>query len=266
MKNLLLVFSILFIIACAFASCSDANPQISVNAEGFVVVNGVVTDIVADGEDVITVGTDGYVIVNGIKTKYQLETEEKDTIHYSVTIGTKIETLSLIKQKLLDEYIEDCKTIMLAQYAYNYSSTEYQCYSEPYFAITDAFIYDFRDINEASMSEDSLNMWNFIKEEIGEGKTPLMYIELDGYACKFFNNYIVTSFDDIGMTNGFFIFDDDSVVLLNYKYVSQRFYNYMLIDDTKIINCGDKYAEELSKNDILTFDFEQELIRLKIEE
>ena len=47
--------------------------QISVNSDGYVVVNGVVTDIVADKDDVITVDADGYLVVNGVKTEHEVK-------------------------------------------------------------------------------------------------------------------------------------------------------------------------------------------------
>ena len=47
--------------------------EVTVNGDGYVVVNGVVTDIVADKDDVITVDKDGYVIVNGVKTEYEVK-------------------------------------------------------------------------------------------------------------------------------------------------------------------------------------------------
>ena len=47
--------------------------QISVNGDGFVVVNGVVTDIVADKDDVITVDADGYLVVNGVKSEHEVK-------------------------------------------------------------------------------------------------------------------------------------------------------------------------------------------------
>ena len=52
----------------------DKKDEISVNTDGYVVVNGVITEILADKEDVITV-KDGYLVVNGVKTNHRIHTE-----------------------------------------------------------------------------------------------------------------------------------------------------------------------------------------------
>ena len=52
----------------------DKKDEISVNTDGYVVVNGVTTEILADKEDVITV-KDGYLVVNGVKTNHKIHTE-----------------------------------------------------------------------------------------------------------------------------------------------------------------------------------------------
>ena len=77
----------------------EKKDEISVNADGYVVVNGVTTEILADKTDVITVDLDGYVVVNGVKTEYKVHIETvnenplgllfvlKDDNTYSVEIG-----------------------------------------------------------------------------------------------------------------------------------------------------------------------------------
>ena len=47
-------------------ACRNGFSRRVVNEDGFVVVNGVTTEIVADKADVITVDNDGYLVVNGI--------------------------------------------------------------------------------------------------------------------------------------------------------------------------------------------------------
>lgn len=266
MRKLTCILSMAAMLCCTLVSCVSNKPQVSVNTDGLIVVNGVVTDIVADREDVVTVDADGRVIVNGVKTNYEVKTEEADAVRYSVSVGTKLETLPDAEQRQISECVADCATIMAATYSYEYVSNSAKYYEIPYFAVSDAFVYDFREIDEASMSENSLKIWNYIKETVGYGKTPLMYIELDGYACAYPHHYIPTSFEEAGIINGFFIFADDSFVRLNYARVCHRFYLYQMVDGAKVINCGDQFAEQFTKEDILTFDFEQKLIRLKIEQ
>lgn len=239
MKKLLCILSILVVLICALSSCDDNEPKVSVNE-------------------------DGYVVVNGVKTEYKTDAGNANTIRYSVDIGTKIEALSTADQKLIDEYVNDCKTIMATAYSHNYLTKDYELYSNPYFAFTDTAVYDFRNVDEASMGEKSLKLWNLIKETVGQGKEPIMYIELDGYACIWSDNFVRTSFEESAKINGFFVFADDSVIQLNYTQICKTFYIYQLIDGTEIINCGDKYAEDLSKEEIMTFD--KEPIRLKTKE
>lgn len=50
----------------------EKKDEISVNADGYVVVNGVTTEILADKDDVITV-EDGYLVVNGVRTEYEIK-------------------------------------------------------------------------------------------------------------------------------------------------------------------------------------------------
>lgn len=72
MKKLLIVILLAITLLCMLTSCGDDEPVVEVNADGYVVVNGVVTNIVADKDDVISVDADGYIIVNGVKTQYEI--------------------------------------------------------------------------------------------------------------------------------------------------------------------------------------------------
>ena len=71
MKRLLCIIALMFALVCMLTSCSNNEPTVSVNDGGFVVVNGVTTNIVVNKDDVILVTDDGYVVVNGIKTEYK---------------------------------------------------------------------------------------------------------------------------------------------------------------------------------------------------
>ena len=79
-KGLAIFFFVIALIGL-FSSCADKQDEISVNADGYVVVNGVVTEIVAEKEDVITVDTDGYVIVNGVKTEHKIHTADEISVN-----------------------------------------------------------------------------------------------------------------------------------------------------------------------------------------
>lgn len=61
---------VLLTLTAALASCSE-TPDIALDNEGYVCVNGVRTDYIADTDDVITVRSDGYLIVNGKTTAYR---------------------------------------------------------------------------------------------------------------------------------------------------------------------------------------------------
>lgn len=53
---------------CSLISCEKDGFEVSINADGYVVVDGVNTNILAEKEDVITLDSDGYITVNGVKT------------------------------------------------------------------------------------------------------------------------------------------------------------------------------------------------------
>ena len=52
---------------------NDTAPTVTVDKDGYVVVNGTKTEIIADKDDVITVDENGFVIVNGTKTEYEIK-------------------------------------------------------------------------------------------------------------------------------------------------------------------------------------------------
>ena len=174
-----------------------------------------------------------------------------DEIHYSVNEGTKIESLSTTEQELIDEYVQDCKTIFTANYTSQRVSYGEDDQVPSYISFTDTFVYDFRNLNESTMDKSSLALWNKIRE-LSESK-PIMYIELNGYAPFWLDYYTVTSLQLGSVQYGYFIFEDESVVPYNYKYVCNTLYNYKLPNGTETINCGDKYAEEKSWEELLDF-------------
>ena len=57
---------------CSLVSCKKYGFEISINSDGYVVVDGVNTNILAKKEDVITLDDDGFIVVNGVKTGYRV--------------------------------------------------------------------------------------------------------------------------------------------------------------------------------------------------
>ena len=87
------LFCTIIILLAVFtlASCQIESPEVYVNEDGFVVVNGAVTDISARQEDAISVDGDGYVVVNGVKTEHKVSAGEKECTH-SYTLFDSVES------------------------------------------------------------------------------------------------------------------------------------------------------------------------------
>lgn len=74
-RTLRLAFAVLFcIVALIFmlCSCSD-DPTIEINSDGYWVINGVITNVKAEGDDgttpTISINADGYWVINGVVTE-----------------------------------------------------------------------------------------------------------------------------------------------------------------------------------------------------
>ena len=107
-------------------------------------------------------------------------------------------------------------------------------------------------MNESALDEDSLALWNALTGLRDNQAKPLAYVEFDGYVVE--NNCPIYGLNATVVMNGFFVFDDFSV--LNYRYDKLVLYTYVptLMDGTEIINCGDKYAEEFTLLEIKAFN------------
>ena len=70
------MFVLLCVLLCVFASC-NGEATITVNTDGYLVVDGVATEHRVDQADVITINGDGYMIVNGVTTEYKTKTKDK---------------------------------------------------------------------------------------------------------------------------------------------------------------------------------------------
>jgi len=174
----------------------------------------------------------------------------KNVITYSTNYGSKIENISKAKQTKINEYVVDCKTLFIS--AYKESVVEY--ITNPFIDFTDTFVYDFSTVNEASLNEPSTENWERIKKLHNSETTPIMYIELYGYCSYYGDNYIPHALSDIGVMNGFFIFEDNSVVSYTFRRICNYTYYYELINGTTVINCGDKYAEKTTSSYIKSFN------------
>lgn len=270
MKKLLCTLSVFVLLLCALVSCGDNEPEIAVdndgyvivngvktehkihttdeitvNADGYVVVNGVATNIVADKDDVITVDNDGYVIVNGVKTEYVISSDASPKIHYpSLSYGIKIESLPVAQQQKIDEYVFDCQNLFTASYVQSLNAWDYALLGEPYISFTDTFVYDFSRVNESNLDKITSKMWNDIKALNGGESTPIMYIELSGFSNLWGDTYKPTSIVENNIIYGYFIFENETIKPLLYKRICDRYYYYKMPDGTELINCGNKYSGE----------------------
>ena len=185
--------------------------------------------------------------------------ETKNEIVYSTNWGTKIEEFSLIKQSQIGDYVIDCKALFVDTYKENIDGHVL----EPFVDFTDVFVYDFSDVNEAALDKDSMKVWGKIKSLRNNEATPLMYIELNGY-CPYFGDYgYITQINQIGIMNGFFIYNDNTVVQVSYiKGVANSCYIYELVRGTNIINCGNKYAESIEVDSLKGFDSTLKILRI----
>ena len=287
MKKLLCIISLMLALVCVLVSCGDDEPTVSVNDDGFVVVNGVTTEIVADKEDVVIVDEDGYVIVNGIKTEHKIQTTDEisvnsdgyivingtkteykidqesegcthdfdangicnmcnaanpNRIEYSISLGTKIDTLSVSEQEMIDAYVIDCKTLYKVGYAPTAFDTRLN--SASYLSFTDVLVYDFRNVDENTLDNQSLTLWNILKTYYTESR-PMMYVELAGYHA-YLNSDLLTPIQSGSIIYGFFIFEDETVIRQTYNRLCSTGYVYKLIEGTEFINCGNKYAEDFN--------------------
>ena len=224
MKKLLSIILLIVMLLCVFTSCNN---------------NELITEVDADG----------FVVVNGFKTEYRVVQEGSNEIHYPLLKSDKkIESLPLDLQQKIDDYVADCKIIYTISYAQRLASYNLR---EPYISFTDTFVYDFSEVNESGLGVVTSKIWDDIKALNGGISTPAMYIELHGFLSYFNDNYTPTSFAENAFTYGYFIFENETVVPYTYKTINKAYYFYEMPEETKIIDCGDKYFEGKS-TEVLT--------------
>lgn len=192
-------------------------------------------------------------------TPSQTSEVNNNEIHYSINVGTKIDTLSNEKQALLDDYIEDCKIIFTNNYnELAKKAPVFEIGVIPYLAFTDTFVYDFTTVDLSfSDSSDMLKMLQSLRED---KMLPIMYVELQGY-CTFLPTY--NSFLQLDPNwCCLFIFEDRTFVNTSYITLSNRYVIFEMPKDTLIINCGDKYAEELNANSLSNYNKKLKTLKL----
>ena len=177
---------------------------------------------------------------------------DKNEIIYSTDFGTKIENFSEAKQAEVSNYVADCKVLFVNEYKEKIETHNH--ISKPFVDFTDVFVYDFENIIETTLDDNSLLLWELIKEVRNNEAKPLMYVQINGYCQYFSDDYIATQLGVTGISNGFFIYNDSTVVQLRYDQVASRVYVYELPKGTTIINCGDKYSQKNTSSDIENFN------------
>ncbi len=116
-KAFLSLLTFLMCLTVIFALASCGNPEIIVSDDGYVVVDGIKTDVLADKDDSVTVDENGYLVVNGVKTEHKVYTEPIISVEdgYIVVNGVKTEYEVKNKNhtfgewKLYNEFEDDCE-------------------------------------------------------------------------------------------------------------------------------------------------------------
>ena len=122
MKKLLCVAILALVMVMSLAACDDLmmdfQVDVSVNDDGYIVINGVETEYQVRTKDEISVSADGYVVVNGVKTQYKVHTTDEIYVNadgYLVVNGVKTEyevknkNHTFSEWKLYNEDETDCE-------------------------------------------------------------------------------------------------------------------------------------------------------------
>ncbi len=174
-------------------------------------------------------------------------------IHYSVNQGVKIEKLSEKDQELIDRYVSDCKILYAQKCSEDIKNRDVKTV---YLAFNDVFVYDFRGLDETNLNEGTEGVWNVIKQ-LRNGATPIFYIELKGYNSYYNSEKTdnkISCFEESPYPGGFFVYEDNIVINYPYRQICNLAYQFAIPTDTKTINCGNKYAEELTKSDLQSYN------------
>ena len=179
---------------------------------------------------------------------------DENRIIYSTNFGAKIESFSEEKQSEISNYVADCKVLFVNAYREKTNERHDGQITNPYIDFTDVFVYDFSNVIETTLDNNSLKVWKKIKELRNNEVKPLMYIQINGYCQYFSNDYIATQLGETAIVNGFFIYNDNMVMPMPYQHVASSLYIFELPKGTVTINCGNKYSQKHTLSDINNFD------------
>ena len=165
MKKILCLIVLMLAVVCVLASCNE-NPNfgnssidVTVNDDGYVVVNGIETKYKVETEDEITVSEDGYVVVNGNQTEHKVHTKDVVTVNnkgYVVVNGNTTSYKIHVSDSITvsnDGYVvvngtktqykvhKDAVLSVIDGYvAVNGLKTEYKVHTEPEISVIDGYI------------------------------------------------------------------------------------------------------------------------------
>lgn len=197
-------------------------------------------------------------------TNNAINNGDNNGIIYSTNVGVKIDSFSETKQSEIGNYVADCEVLLVNSYKEVITDIHAGQIVNPYIDFTEVFVYDFSNVEETTLEDNSLLIWEQIKELRNNEAKPLMYIQINGYCQYFSNDYIATQLGEINIMNGFFIYNDNTVVQMHYRMIANRLYIYDLPKGTVVINCGNKYSQKNTSSDINNFVGKLKI--LKVEE
>ncbi|MBR5439218.1 MAG: hypothetical protein IKV61_03255 [Clostridia bacterium] len=193
------IFLILLMLFSLVACTSDSlnEPTVTVDSNGYVVINGIKTEYKVEQEPEIAI-IDGYIAINGVKSKYKVETTPTVTVDsngYVVINGIKTEYK--VEQEpeitVIDGYIaingvkskykvETTPTVTVDSNGYvviNGIKTEYKVEQEPEITVIDGYIAINGQKTEYLVKES--------QEESGKTNAKYMHLSFDDVTLCFQN-------------------------------------------------------------------------------
>ena len=141
MKKILCLIVLMLAVVCVLASCNEipnfgnSSIDVTVNDDGYVVVNGIETKYKVETEDEITVSEDGYVVVNGNKTEHKVHTKDEVTVDANGYVVVNGNTTSY---KI---HVSDSITVSNDGYVVvNGNKTEHKVHTEPKISVIDGYV------------------------------------------------------------------------------------------------------------------------------
>ena len=130
----LLVLAMVFVLASCDKTGTSTPVDVTVNNDGYVVINGVKTEHKVHTKDEITVDDDGYLVVNGNKTEHKAAKEDEITVSnegYIVVNGVKTDYK-------ID--VADSVKVVNGYLVVNGNKTDYKVYTEPVISVIDGYV------------------------------------------------------------------------------------------------------------------------------